>query len=128
MYAIRSYYVLHSRAWYYIHITADPSDENTVWVLNVPLMKSIDGGATWEKISTPHSDHHDQWINPDNSLNMINGNDGGATITFDGGETWSSLMNQPTAHRITSYNVCYTKLLRLKMWFYPSVRRFGETI
>jgi len=104
---INGHRVLHSRAWYYIHITADPSDENTVWVLNVPLMKSIDGGATWEKISTPHSDHHDQWINPDNSLNMINGNDGGATITFDGGETWSSLMNQPTAqfYRVTTDNL-----------------------
>ena len=89
--------VLHTRAWYYIHIAADPTDENTVWVLNVPLMKSVDGGSTWEKIDTPHGDHHDHWINPDDPLNMINGNDGGATITFDGGETWSSIMNQPTA-------------------------------
>ncbi|WCL53274.1 WD40/YVTN/BNR-like repeat-containing protein [Gimibacter soli] len=89
--------VLHSRAWYYIHIAADPVDENTVYVLNVPLMKSIDGGKSWEQLSTPHSDHHDQWINPDNPKNFINGNDGGATITFDGGKTWSSIMNQPTA-------------------------------
>jgi hypothetical protein len=56
--------VLHSRAWYYIHITADPVDPDTVWVLNVPLMKSIDGGETFSKISTPHGDHHDHWINP----------------------------------------------------------------
>ena len=89
--------VLHTRAWYYNHITADPSDPNTVWVLNVPLMKSVDGGATWEKIDTPHGDHHDHWINPDDSNIMINGNDGGATVTFDGGETWSSIHNQPTA-------------------------------
>ncbi len=96
--------VLHSRAWYYIHITADPVDENTVYVLNVPLMKSIDGGKTWEKMTTPHGDHHDHWINPDDNRNMINGNDGGATITFDGGETWSSIMNQPTAqfYRVTT--------------------------
>jgi len=98
--------VLHSRAWYYTHITADPVDEDTVYVLNVPLMKSIDGGNTWEKMSTPHSDHHDHWINPANNRNMINGNDGGATITFDGGETWSSIMNQPTSqfYRVTTDN------------------------
>ena len=98
--------VLHTRAWYYNHISADPVDEDTVWVLNVPLMKSIDGGKSWEKISTPHSDHHDQWINPANNRNIINGNDGGATVTFDGGKTWSSIMNQPTAqfYRVVTDN------------------------
>ncbi|MGD2127854.1 MAG: hypothetical protein PVJ17_01045 [Lysobacterales bacterium] len=94
---INNHRVLHSRAWYYIHICADPQDENTVYVLNVPLMKSIDGGRTWTKMEAPHGDFHDHWINPDDSRNMINGNDGGATITFDGGETWSTLNNQPTA-------------------------------
>lgn len=89
--------ILWSRAWYYNHLKADPRDENTVYVLNAPFMRSIDGGVTFEKRSTPHGDHHDHWINPDNSLNMINGNDGGATVTFDGGESWSSIMNQPTA-------------------------------
>ncbi|MDX1482120.1 MAG: hypothetical protein R3315_10605, partial [Woeseiaceae bacterium] len=89
--------VLHSRAWYYTHVKADPADSDTVWVLNVPLMKSIDGGKSWEKISTPHGDHHDHWINPNDNRIMINGNDGGATVTFDGGETWSSINNQPTA-------------------------------
>jgi photosystem II stability/assembly factor-like uncharacterized protein len=89
--------ILWSRAWYYIHIKADPHDENTVYVLNAPFMKSIDGGVTFEKRPTPHGDHQDHWINPDNNLNMINGNDGGATVTFDGGESWSSIMNQPTA-------------------------------
>jgi photosystem II stability/assembly factor-like uncharacterized protein len=103
---INSHRVLHSRAWYYTHITADPVDQDTVYVMNVPLMKSIDGGKTWEKISTPHGDHHDHWINPDDNHNMINANDGGATITFDGGETWSSIMNQPTAqfYRVTTDN------------------------
>ena len=103
---INGHRVLHSRAWYYIHITADPVDEDTVYVLNVPLMKSIDGGKNWERITTPHGDHHDHWINPDNNRNMISANDGGATITFDGGETWSSLMNQPTAqfYRVTTDN------------------------
>jgi len=89
--------ILWSRAWYYNHIKADPLDENTVYVLNAPFMKSIDGGVTFEKKSTPHGDHQDHWINPDNHLNMINGNDGGATVTFDGGDSWSSIMNQPTA-------------------------------
>jgi photosystem II stability/assembly factor-like uncharacterized protein len=104
---INGHRVLHSRAWYYIHIKADPVDEDTVYVLNVPLMKSVDGGKTWKKMTTPHGDHHDHWINPDNNLNMINANDGGATITFDGGETWSSIMNQPTAqfYRVVTDNL-----------------------
>ena len=104
---INGHRVLHTRAWYYIHITADPVDENTVYVLNVPLMKSVDGGKTWEKMKTPHSDHHDHWINPFDNNNMINGNDGGATVTFDGGKTWSSLMNQPTAqfYRVSTDNL-----------------------
>ena len=98
--------VLHSRAWYYIHLAADPVDPDTVYVLNVPLMKSIDGGKTFERIETPHSDHHDHWINPADNRNMISGNDGGATITFDGGETWSTLMNQPTGqfYRVATDN------------------------
>ena len=89
--------ILWSRAWYYIHLKADPVDENTVYVLNAPFMKSIDGGKTFEKKTTPHGDHHDHWINPENNKNMINANDGGATVTFDGGNSWSSIMNQPTA-------------------------------
>ena len=97
---------LHTRAWYYIHMAADPVDENTVWVLNTGLYKSIDGGKEWTLVKTPHGDHHDQWINPDDPLNFINGNDGGATITFDGGKTWSSIMNQPTAqfYRVATDN------------------------
>ncbi len=103
---INGHRVLHTRAWYYIHITADPVDENTVYVLNVPMMKSVDAGKTWKKMTTPHGDHHDQWINPNNNKNMINANDGGATITFDGGETWSSIVNQPTGqfYRIATDN------------------------
>lgn len=94
---INAHRVLHTRAWYYMHLTADPNDPDTVWVLNVPLMKSIDGGKTFAKVDTPHGDHQDHWINPRDSRIMINGNDGGATVTFDGGETWSSIDNQPTA-------------------------------
>lgn len=104
---INGHRVLHTRAWYYNHITADPVDEDTVWVMNVPLMKSVDGGKSWEKISTPHGDHHDQWINPHDNRIMINANDGGATITFDGAKTWSSIINQPTAqfYRVVTDNL-----------------------
>ncbi len=85
-----------ARAWYYMHITADPNDEDEVWVMNGVLIKSIDSGKTYETIEAPHVDHHAMWINPSDSNIMINGNDGGANITMDGGQTWSSQMNQPT--------------------------------
>lgn len=98
--------ILWGRSWYYMHIAADPLDENVVYVLNAPFMKSIDGGVTFEMRSTPHGDHHDHWINPRDSMNMINGNDGGAAVTFDGGKSWSSIMNQPTAqiYRVNADN------------------------
>ncbi len=86
-----------ARAWYYIEIFADPKDENKVYVLNAPFLKSIDGGKTFQPIPNPHTDQHDLWINPNNTENMILGNDGGACITFNGGKTWSSQQNQPTA-------------------------------
>ncbi len=89
--------VIQARAWYYNRVSVDPNDADTLWVLNVPLMKSIDGGRSFERLYTPHGDHHDQWVNPSDSLNFINANDGGATVTFDGGATWSSIVNQPTA-------------------------------
>jgi len=98
--------ILWTRSWYYMHIAADPVNDDIVYVLNAPFMKSIDGGVTFEKKKTPHGDHHDHWINPHNNNNMINANDGGATITFDGGESWSSIMNQPTAqfYRVNTDN------------------------
>ncbi len=94
--------IIQARAWYYNHISVDPNDENTLYILNAPILKSIDGGKTFvnmakDGMAPPHGDHHDQWINPDNSLNMINANDGGGSITFDGGKTWSPNTNQPTA-------------------------------
>ncbi|MCP3959446.1 MAG: glycosyl hydrolase [bacterium] len=94
---VNSTRVIQARSWYYHHVAADTEDENTVWVMNVPLMKSIDGGKTFETVSAPHGDHHDLWIHPEDHDVMINGNDGGATVTLDGGETWSSIDNQPTA-------------------------------
>ncbi|MDZ4730212.1 MAG: hypothetical protein SH820_09760 [Xanthomonadales bacterium] len=104
---INGHRALHTRAWYYIHMAADPINPNTIYVLNTGFYKSIDAGKTWTMISTPHGDHHDHWINPADSDNMINGNDGGATVTFDGGKTWSSIMNQPTAqfYRVATDNL-----------------------
>ncbi len=88
---------LRGRAWYYIEIYADPLDRETVYVMNSPFLKSIDGGRTWETIQTPHVDHHDLWINPFDSRVMLSANDGGGTVTFNGGETWSTQENQSTA-------------------------------
>ncbi|MEM1325511.1 MAG: glycosyl hydrolase [Bacteroidota bacterium] len=86
-----------ARAWYYIEIFADPKDENKVYVLNAPMLKSIDGGKTFKPISNPHSDQHHLWINPANTENIALANDGGACVTFNGGKTWSTQQNQPTA-------------------------------
>lgn len=88
---------LQQRAWYYTHIFADPKDPNTVYALNVNLLKSIDGGQTFQNMSVPHGDNHDLWINPIDPKKMIEANDGGATISLTGGSSWSTLMNQPTA-------------------------------
>ena len=85
------------RAWYYTKIVADPVYEKGLYVLNAPLLHSTDGGHSYERIDNPHTDQHDLWINPDNPKNMILANDGGACITFNGGKSWSSQENQPTA-------------------------------
>ena len=85
------------RAWYYTHLYADPQDENTVYSLNVRFMKSVDGGKSFEAYGVPHGDVHDLWLNPDNPDLMVVGNDGGAQVSLDGAETWSTYMNQPTA-------------------------------
>ncbi|MGI9220366.1 MAG: WD40/YVTN/BNR-like repeat-containing protein, partial [Woeseiaceae bacterium] len=103
---INDHRALWSRAWYYIHIAVDQTDADTVWALNTRLYKSVNGGKDWEQVSAPHGDHHDLWFNPENGNNIINANDGGANVTFDGGETWSSIYNQPTAqfYRIITDN------------------------
>lgn len=85
------------RAWYYIELYIDPLNENTIYVLSAPALKSIDGGKTWEVMNTQHGDHHDLWINPLNAKNMIMADDGGACVTFNGGKSWSSQDNMPTA-------------------------------
>ncbi|MCR9263018.1 MAG: glycosyl hydrolase [Flavobacteriaceae bacterium] len=85
-----------ARPWYYIHVIADPNDEDEIWVMNSFAMKSIDGGKTFSGEPFTHVDHHDMWINPNNSNIMINANDGGAAVTYNGGKSWSSIYNQPT--------------------------------
>ncbi len=84
------------RAWYYIELFIDPKDENRVYVLSAPALRSNDGGKTWETVEVLHGDTHNLWINPDNADNFILSDDGGASITFDRGKSWSSLDNQPT--------------------------------
>ncbi len=88
---------LRQRAWYYMHIYAHPTNPETLWVLNVPAFKSTDGGKTFAQFPIPHGDNHDLWVDPKNPERMIQGNDGGAAVSFNGGTTWSTLYNQPTA-------------------------------
>lgn len=85
------------RAWYFTHIFADPLNAETVYVLNTGLFRSTDGGKTFTLLPAPHGDHHGLWIDPADPNRIINGNDGGATVTVDGGKTWTSQLNQPTA-------------------------------
>jgi photosystem II stability/assembly factor-like uncharacterized protein len=94
---VNSQRMLRTRSWYYMHVFADPANENVVYVLNAPFLKSIDGGVTFNPVAVPHGDNHDLWINPNNPENMINSNDGGANISFNNGKSWSTQTNQPTA-------------------------------
>ncbi len=97
---------LRRRAFYYMHVYADPQDAETVWVLNMMLKKSIDGGATFHPVPIPHGDNHDLWIDPEDTNRMIEGNDGGACVTYNGAKSWSTLLNQPTAqfYHVTTDN------------------------
>lgn len=97
---------LRQRAWYYTRVYADTKDEEVVYVMNVAYHKSKDGGKTFSTKYAPHGDHHDLWIAPEDPKRMIIGDDGGAQISYDGGETWSTYYNQPTAqfYRVTTDN------------------------
>ncbi len=97
---------IRQRAWYYTKVFVDPKNENLVYAPNVGFMRSRDGGKTFQSVRTPHGDHHDLWIDPENGNRMIVADDGGAQISFDGGENWSSYMNQPTAqiYRVSTDN------------------------
>lgn len=88
---------LQQRPFYYHHVYAHPTDENTVYVVGEAFWVSHDAGRTWEEIDVPHGDNHGLWINPTRPRIMIEANDGGANVTLDGGESWSTIYNQPTA-------------------------------
>lgn len=105
--------VLRARSWYYMHIQADPQNADVVYVMNAPLLRSIDGGKSFVSLSIPHGDTHALWINPSRPANMIYGDDGGASVTFNTGKTWSSQQNLPTAqfYRINADN-------RFPYWVY----------
>lgn len=89
--------LIQTRSWYYMHITADPKNADVVWVSNAPLLKSIDGGRTFANVPATHGDNHGLWINPTDPNYLINANDGGASISLDGGKSWSTQDNQPTS-------------------------------
>ncbi|KAA3641510.1 MAG: glycosyl hydrolase [Bacteroidetes bacterium] len=95
---------LRQRAWYYSKIYADTQDEDIVYVMNVRYHKSKDGGKTFKAYNAPHGDHHDLWIAPEDNQRMVIADDGGAQVTFDGGDNWSTYYNQPTAqfYRVTT--------------------------
>ncbi|HTI90020.1 MAG TPA: hypothetical protein VL727_05495 [Puia sp.] len=97
---------IRQRAWYYNRVYADPTNENIVYVLNVQFQRSLDGGKTFGVVQSPHSDHHDLWIDPADGHRLILADDGGAQVSFNAGEDWSSVDNQPTAqiYRVTTDN------------------------
>jgi photosystem II stability/assembly factor-like uncharacterized protein len=86
-----------NRPFYYTNVDADPTNADVLYVNTGRYWKSVDGGKTWQSRPTPHGDNHDMWINPQNPDIYIQSNDGGANVTLDGGDTWSTQLNQPTA-------------------------------
>jgi photosystem II stability/assembly factor-like uncharacterized protein len=88
---------LWQRPWYYMHVIADPRDENALYIMNVDAYKSTDGGHLFNKVKVPHGDNHGLWIDPRDTRRMIASNDGGVTVTLDGGKNWTLQDNQPTA-------------------------------
>src|SRR5579872_3317454 len=88
---------LWQRPWYYMHVIADPRDENVLYIMDVDAYKSTDGGHLFNKVHVPHGDNHGLWIDPMNTRRMIASNDGGVTVTLDGGKNWTHQDNQPTA-------------------------------
>ena len=97
---------IRQRAWYYTKVFVDPKNENRVYCPNVNFMRSNDGGRTFQGVNTPHGDHHDLWIDPEDANRMIVADDGGAQVSFDGGNNWSTYLNQPTVqvYRVSTDN------------------------
>ena len=107
---VNSSHSLLQRAWYYMHVIADPQDVNTVYVADVEFFKSTDGGRSFNKVKVPHGDNHGLWIDPKNTKRMIASNDGGVTVSLDGSNSWTREDNQPTAqfyHVITDTRTPY---------------------
>lgn len=104
---------IRQRAWYYTKVFVDPANENLVYCPNVEFMRSRDGGKTFQSVNTPHGDHHDLWIDPQDGSRMIVADDGGAQVSFDGGNNWSSPDNQPTAqfYRVSTDNAYPYRIL-----------------
>ena len=90
-----------NRPFYYTNIELDPTNPDIIYSNANPLLKSVDGGKKWQRMSVPHGDNHDIWINPNNPDLLIQANDGGANVTHNGGKTWSTQFNQPTAELYT---------------------------
>ena len=103
---VNSNRALRQRAWYYTRIYADTQNEDKIYVLNVSYGVSTDGGKTFKLKNAPHGDHHDLWIDPNNNNRMVIADDGGAQVSNDGGENWTTYFNQPTAqfYRVTTDN------------------------
>lgn len=94
---VNATHLMNQRSAYYGAIYADPKAVDTLYIPNTPLVKSIDGGKTFSQLRTPHSDNHVLWMNPNDPQWMIVGDDGGAEVSMNGGRSWSSVLNQPTA-------------------------------
>lgn len=104
---------IRQRAWYYSKVFVDPKNENLVYCPNVEFMRSRDGGRTFQAMNTPHGDHHDLWIDPEDGNRMIVADDGGAQVSFDGANNWSTMNNQPTGqfYRVSTDNAFPYRIL-----------------
>jgi len=109
--------------WVFGQIRVDPNDENVTYLMGVPMLKSIDGGREYQRVSYTglHGDHHAMWIDPNDSNHVINGNDGGINISYDAGRTWKNMENHPV---VQFYNVAYD--MREPFWVYGSIQDNGS--
>jgi photosystem II stability/assembly factor-like uncharacterized protein len=114
---------IRNRPFYYGNLDVDPKNPDILYAMATRYYKSVDGGETWSQMRPPHGDNHDMWINPENPDLFIQGNDGGANVTFNGGDTWSSQFNQPTAE---VYQVEVDD--QYPYWLYAGQQDNGSTI
>lgn len=112
-----------TRPFYYANIDVDPQNPDIVYAMSTGNFISKDGGENWERLATPHGDNHDMWINPNDPDLYIQANDGGANVTHNGGETWSTQFNQPTAEL---YQVEVDD--QYPYWLYAGMQDNGTTI